>query len=95
MKVHMATRNTTDNIKVDKTYCTEFVLHKKFQSIYDNIKRKIIDFTEHKLVNYMSKVKNPQQLKLLQTLIVDYAAGQVVVAWKGGQPVYIKVSKST
>lgn len=93
MKAEMATRNPAD-IKVERDGCTDFVLHKSQQSLFHGIQRKIVDYTEHRLLRYAASVRDPQQKLVLMALINDYRMGLIAVAWKRGMPVYIKVTKN-
>jgi hypothetical protein len=88
----MATRNPAD-VKGPLSECTEFVMHKSQQQIFAGIQRKIVDYTEHRLLRYMSNVKDPQQKQVLMAMIKDYRDGNIAVAWRRGQPVYVRVMK--
>lgn len=88
----MATRNTTDG-KIDKG-CTDFVLHKSQQTIFSGIQNKIIDYSEHRLLKYIAKVTDPQQKLVLAALVGEYRVGNIAIAWRRGQPTYIKVTKN-
>lgn len=93
MKAEMATRNPAD-VKIEKDGCTEFVLHKSQQTIFTGIQKKIVDYTEYRLLRYASIVRDPQQKLVLMAMINDYRAGLIAVAWKRGQPIYIRVTKN-
>lgn len=93
MKAEMATRNPAD-VKVERDGCTEFVLHKSQQSLFHGIQKKIVDYTEHRLLRYANIVRDPQQKLVLMAMISDYREGKIAVAWKRGMPVYIRVTKS-
>lgn len=88
----MATRNPTD-VKVAKEGCTDFVLHKSQQTIFAGIQKKIVDYTEHRLIRYAMSVKDAQQKLVLVALITDYRDGKVAIAWRKGQPIYIRVTR--
>lgn len=88
----MATRNTAD-IKAPLNECTDFVLHKSQQTLFTGIQKKIVDFTEHKLVRYAQATQDAQQKLVLMAMISDYIDGKIAVAWTHGRPVYIKVTK--
>jgi uncharacterized protein (UPF0261 family) len=87
----MATRNP-GGTKVD-VEGTEFHLHKSQQSIFAGIMHKVIDYTEHRLLRYADKVKDPQQKATLKELITNYKKGLVAIAWRKGQPVWLPVTK--
>jgi hypothetical protein len=93
MKAEMATRNPAD-VRVEKDGCTDFVLHKSQQTIFTGIQKKIVDYTEHRLLRYAASVRDPQQKLVLMAIINDYRAGHIAVAWKRGQPVYIRVTRN-
>lgn len=72
---------------------TDFQLHKSQLTIFSGILRKVFDYTEYKLRKHINVVKDEQQKLTLRELLRDYIAGNVAVAWKKGQPIWIKVSK--
>jgi hypothetical protein len=82
----MATRNAA-NLPERKERCTEFQLHG------GNVCRNVVDFTEKKLLRYASKTHDSQQKLVLMAMIQDYKDGNIAIAWRRGQPVYIKVTK--
>ena len=88
-----AMAKSANNTKGPLTESTEFQLHSSQQAIFNGYKDKIIDFTEHKLMKYAALIKDPQQQSVLMSLIADYKAGRVAVAWKRGTPIYLKVAK--
>lgn len=94
MKPEMATRNTT-NLKVDKEGCTDFVLHKSQKAYPNGYYKNIIDYTEHKLIRYANSIKDQQQKLVILTMISDYKVGKIAIAWKRGNPVWLKVTKTT
>jgi hypothetical protein len=82
------------NISITPGECTEFQLHKSQQTIFHGILRKIFDYTEYRLSKYIDQVKDSQQKLMLIALLKDYISGSVAIAWKRGQPVWIKVTKA-
>jgi len=92
VNVKMATRNPT-NAKIDDGLCTDYVLHKSQQTIFNGIQGKIIDYTEHRLLRYLSTVKDPQQRLVLTAILHDYCLGHIAIAWKRGSPTYLRVTK--
>lgn len=92
MKAEMATRNPAD-VKVDKDGCTDFVLHKSQQTIFSGLQQKIVDYTEHRLLRYANTVRDPQQKLVLMAMLSDYRDGKIAVAWKRGQPLYVRVTR--
>ena len=82
----MATRNAA-NLPERKERCTEFQLHG------GNAFRNVVDFTEKKLLKYASKTSDQQQKLVLMAMIDDYKKGNIAVAWRRGQPVYVHISK--
>ena len=91
-RASMATRNPAD-VKGPLHSCTEFVMHKSQQAIFTGVLHKIVDYTEHRLLRYVDGVNDPQQKLVLTALIKDYKNGKVAVAWRRGQPVYVRVTK--
>lgn len=89
----MAT-NTPKNVSVRPGECTEFQLHKSQQTIFNGIRKKIYDYSEHRLRRYIETIKDAQQEMVLVALLHDYIEGSVAIAWKRGQPVWIKVTKA-
>jgi len=89
----MAT-NTSKNIPVRPGECTEFQLHKSQQTIFNGIRRKIYDYSEHRLRRHIETIKDPQQKMILVALLHDYTVGDVAIAWRRGQPIWIKVTKA-
>jgi hypothetical protein len=83
----MATRNVADTPGRPER-STEFQLH-----IGKGSGRNVIDFTEHKLIRYASKIKDPQQKMVLMALIEDYRNGVVAVAWRRGQPLPMRITR--
>jgi hypothetical protein len=82
----MSTRNAV-NLPDRPERCTEFQLHGGSSS------RNVVDFTEHRLFRIAAKTHDPQQRLVLMAMIEDYRKGNIAVAWKRGQPVWIKVTK--
>lgn len=74
---------------------TEFQLHiSQFQS-YRHDRRVLQDFTEAKLIRYLDEVSYDPEKKMLVTAILeDYRAGRVAIAWKHGEPVYVRMTKT-
>lgn len=88
----MSTR-ARKNVPVKFGECTEFQLHKSQQTIFHGIVKKVYDYSECKLERYIDRVKDSQQKLVLIALLHDYIAGHVAIAWKRGQPIWIKVAK--
>ena len=74
--------------------CTEFQLHKSQQTIFHGILKKIFDYSENRLIRYINTVKDVQQKLILVALLQDYIDGHVAIAWKRGQPIWVKVIKA-
>lgn len=81
------------NSKIPINECTEFTMHISQRTEYAGSKYKFIDYTEHKLRRYIDGVNDKQQAMVLKAMLVDYLTGNIAVAWRKGQPVYIKVTK--
>lgn len=94
MNSTMATRNPA-SVKLEKDGSTDFVMHKSQQTIFAGIQKKIVDYTEHKLVRYANNIQDVQQRLVLMALITDYRDGKVAIAWQRGKPVYLRVQKDS
>lgn len=81
------------NSKIPINECTEFTMHISQRTEYAGARYKFIDYTEHKLRRYIKGVSDKQQAMILNAMLVDYLSGNIAVAWRKGQPVYIKVTK--
>lgn len=88
----MATRDPS-RVGVDKTERTEFQMHKSQHPQFDNAKKKLVDFTEHKLVRLIATIDDAQQKQVLSELVEQYRHGRVAIAWKRGRPVYVDLVK--
>jgi len=86
--------NIPRTVSVKMGECTEFQLHKSQQTIFHGILRKVLDYSEYRLIRYINLVKDPQQKLVLVALLQDYIDGNVALAWKRGQPIWIKVTKA-
>jgi len=93
MNIAMSTK-FPKNAKIKPGECTDFQMHKSQQTAFTGIMHMVIDYTEHRLSRYIEKVKDAQQKLILVSLLKDYVAGNVAVAWRRGQPIWIKVSKA-
>lgn len=91
MSIAMSTRNPS-NVKIGIT-STEFQIHKTQHPQFDSVKRKLIDFTEHKLIKCAESARDYQQQLELIALLDNYKEGKAAVAWRDGQPVFISISK--
>lgn len=92
MKASVATRTTSDS-DVPLHECTDFVLHKSKQTIFDGIQKRIIDFSEIKLRRMAEECTDLQQRLMLMSIISDYVKGKIAVGWRRGQPCYLRVTK--
>lgn len=88
----MATRGLAD-AKTPTIECTAFALHVSQQAGFSQAKKKLIDYTEHRLIKYAKSVTDAQQKLVLFALIEDYRNGHVAVAWRNGLPTHLKVTK--
>ena len=52
----------------------------------------ILDFTEKKISTLLITTKTPQRKEQLEHLLKDYKACLVKIAWKRGEPIFIKNS---
>lgn len=86
--------NIPKNVPMKLGECTEFQLHKSQQTIFQGILKKVFDYSEHRLIRYIDTIKDAQQKLVLVALLQDYIDGNVALAWKRGQPVWVKVTKA-
>ena len=89
----MATRNTQGPGRRPGEVCTDFQLHKS--QIPTSDKRNLFDYTEFRLRRYIGQVRDEQQKTTLEDILLKYSKGLVAVAWKGGKPVWITVTKES
>lgn len=89
----MATRNPKLPGRKPGESCTEFQLHKS-QLPYFNLKS-IFDYTEYRLIRYIEEVEDDQQEITLKKLLDDYKHGKVAIAWKGGKPSWLNVTRES
>lgn len=83
----MATRNTA-GLPGRTERGTEFQLH-----VQAGPKKKLVDFTEQKLLRYAAKTKDVQQKLTLLAMVDDYRGGLIAISWRNGLPVYFRVTK--
>jgi hypothetical protein len=87
--VKMATRIPSNG----QEHSTEFQLHKSHVPEFDQIRDKIIDFTEHRLARFINEITDVQQRGALLELIGKYRLGQAAIAWRRGRPIFVNVSR--
>jgi hypothetical protein len=87
----MATRNTQGPGRKPGEACTDFQLHKS--QILGSSGRNLFDYTEFRLRKYITQITDEQQKTTLTNILDQYKKGQVAVAWKGGKPIWITVTK--
>lgn len=87
------TMQTRGSSKIPLNECTEFTMHVSQKTEFAVAKKKLIDYTEYRLRNYIDTVDDKQQKLVLTTMLADYLRGFIAVAWRRGQPVYLKVTK--
>ncbi len=83
----MATRPASDAAVDRRERCTEFQVFAGSQH------PDVIDFTERKLLQYADRVQDAQQRSMILAVIEDYRRGSIAVAWSGGRPIHIKVTR--
>lgn len=89
----MSTRNPQTPGRKPGESCTEFQLHKS--QLPGTSKRNLFDYTEFRLKLYITQVKDEQQRITLENVLTSYKKGLVAVAWRGGKPVWISVTKES
>lgn len=82
----MATRNAA-GLPGRPERCTEFQLHGGM------LGRNVVDFTEQKLLRYAEKANDPQQKLVLMSMVKEYRSGDIAIAWRKGQPVFVRVTR--
>jgi hypothetical protein len=94
MNVQM-TENVPSKMATKHGECTDFQMHKSQMTIFDSkLSKRIYDYSEHRLTRHIEKVLDSQQKLILIALLHDYVCGDVAIAWKRGQPIWIKVTKA-
>jgi hypothetical protein len=86
----MSTRNPSN---IDVQDCTEFQMHKTMHPMYDQLKKKLVDFTEYRLLRYFSMIDDAQQKTMLIEIIEKYRKGLIAIAWKQGRPIYLDLTR--
>lgn len=89
----MATRSPQAPGRKPGEVCTDFQLHKS--QILGSVCNNLFDYTEFRLKKYITQVRDEQQKSTLEDILIKYRKGQVAVAWKGGRPVWITVTKES
>ena len=74
--------------------CTEFTMHISQQTNLSGKRKNLIDYSQYQLMKYIDTTMDTQQRIILIALLHDYIIGDVALAWKRGQPVYISVTKA-
>lgn len=85
----MATRPVT-GVSDDTT---DFQMHKTLHPMFDQLKKKLVDFTEYRLIRYVSNIDDMQQKTVLVEMIDRYRKGLIAIAWKRGRPIYLDLTK--
>lgn len=89
----MATRNIQGPGRKPGEACTDFQLHKS--QILGSSGKNLFDYTEFRLNKYIQHITDEQQKLTLTDILAQYRKGLVAVAWKGGRPVWITVTKES
>jgi len=56
--------------------------------------KNVVDFTAVKLRLYAAAVTDPQQKLTLAVMVDVYIAGHIAIAWKRGNPIWLRVTKN-
>lgn len=85
----MATRKPQ---KTDTSFddCTEFQMHISNKMLT----KTVLDFTEHRLARLVGRETDIVKKMSLEALLEDYVGGHVAVAFRRGEPTYIKVVRN-
>jgi hypothetical protein len=84
----MSTRNTTGANILGLT--TEYSMHVSQRSSYI---LNVIDYGEKRLLKHLAETTDQQQINALNELLKNYVKGKIALAWRGGKPCYIRVTK--
>lgn len=72
---------------------TEFQLHISQYQTFQSYKHILKDFTEVKLERYLEEVSyDPLKKKQVENVLRDYKLGRLAIAWKKGEPMYVRIS---
>ena len=72
---------------------TEFQLHISQYQSYPANKGVLRDFSEARLVDYLNNTCDPERKILISAILDDYRQGKIAIAWRNGEPVYIRMTK--
>lgn len=95
LETSMATRSPQMPGRKPGELCTEFQLHKSQLNTGGLSKRNIFDYTEYRLTLYIDQLRDEEQRNTLTRVLKSYKQGLMAVAWKGGKPVWIEVTKES
>jgi hypothetical protein len=93
MNIAMSTKYPK-SAKIKPGETTEFQMHKSQLMAFAGMMHLVLDYTEYRLKHCIDKTRDEQQKSILQKLLKEYVSGDVAVAWKRGQPIWIKVTKA-
>jgi len=72
---------------------TEFQLHKTQLGVFSGFYKKVIDFTEHRLIKSINSTNDKDSKNELTVLLEKYKKGLVAISWRGGFPHWLNVTK--
>jgi hypothetical protein len=87
-KKTMATRDTSES-RIPLNECTELQVHVSQRTATLGI----IDYSERRLMRMFDVTIDPVKKLSIAALIDDYRSGLIAVAWRAGEPVYVKVTR--
>lgn len=67
---------------------TEFQTYASFSS------ENVVDMTERRLMKLAISLKDPVKKLSANTLLSDYRAGKIAIAWQEGQPLFTRITKA-
>lgn len=70
---------------------TEFTMHVSQRVLYRS--NSLFDFNEFKLRTYAENHKDPSISAEIFKLIELYKSGLVAIAWRDGEPIYVKITR--
>lgn len=79
--------------EIDQGSCTEYQMHRTQHPQFEQVKHKLLDFTEHRLQRLIDGTVDAQLKASLIDLLIEYRRGNVALAWKRGKPTYMKVTR--
>ena len=84
----------TKNVTTDPNERSSTLVNRTEYQLY-SYERRVIDFTEKRLVKMWNESLATKRKIELAALIEDYRSNSVAIAWQDGEPVFIRVVKDS